>query len=412
MSSLHSAPTHGHPRSGYNTCVFFFLRVEPTESCCQRPKTKKNFKLALTHPAPIPIPLPHSHHATDIENGLMKNQREPGGGAQAAPIRRRRRRKPFVWPWNRYDPPMLPPGWLITVVGWFLHCLIGQGRPLRKHGERTRERSLRYFIYRVDAIAFLQLCGETFQAYVYFESGYPGEAMPHVLAMLAFTSMLFAHATALTAVRYTVPTIFIFGSVVSIIGQIEGWIAVVWLTFRVLHMDFDGFLPGVDHGEANFIVPMPAWSDIITVISLSSCLVQSISGIFLIRTMTVLVIRRVERKAARKLRAKRMALAEAKEAAAGGKGEKKKKRRREKSDGGSSDGSGDGSSDGSGSSGSDDDDAAARARATAAGDGARGGGEETLQSVQAFFHESVLRRRERRRRRARQFVWRDQGGQR
>jgi hypothetical protein len=67
----------------------------------------------------------HTHHTTDIEAGLVN---KPGGAQAAAAAnkkRKRRRRKPFVWPWNRYDPPMLPPAWLITSVGWFLHTLIG-----------------------------------------------------------------------------------------------------------------------------------------------------------------------------------------------------------------------------------------------------------------------------------------------
>jgi hypothetical protein len=152
---------------------------------------------------------------------------------------------------------------------------IGQGRPLRRNGlERIRERELRHFIYRVDAVAFLQLCGEGFQAYVYYEAAAEGEAMPHLLVCLASTSILFAHATALTAVRYTAPNIFIFGTFVSIIGQVEGWIAVIWLGCRVLYIDFDGLLPGGDHGKTKLSLPIPAWADVLAVVSLFICLVR------------------------------------------------------------------------------------------------------------------------------------------
>ena len=282
----------------------------------------------------------------DVEKALVGASEPAGvpGRKRKARLKKPPRRR-FTWPWERYDPPMLPPTWVVTVVGWALHSLVGQGRPLRKDGmERKRERDLRHFLYRVDAIAFLQLCGDSFQAYVYYASGYPGEAMPHLLAMLAFTSILFAHTITLTAIRYTAASVFIVGTVISYVGQVEGWVAVVWLSLRVLHVDFDGWegwLPGIDRSKATFVlVSMPEWTRIITVISLTVCLVWSISGIFMIRDMAMLVIKRLDRKEKRKLRAKRMALKAANEAR-----EEKKTKRRRGSDSGSASSSADSESD-------------------------------------------------------------------
>jgi uncharacterized membrane protein YgcG len=93
-------------------------------------------------------------------------------------------------------------------------------------------------------------------------------------------------------------------------------------------------------------------------------LVWSITGIFQIRRMSVLVIRRLDRKAARKLRAKRMDMAAAKDEAKGGDTTKKsrKKKKKKSADGGSSAESGSSSGSGSGSGGDSDDEDAARAR--------------------------------------------------
>ena len=60
----------------------------------------------------------------------------------------------------------------------------------------TCSATLRHLIYRVDAVAFLQLCIEGFQAYVYYEAAMEGEAAPHLLVCLASTSILFAHGGA------------------------------------------------------------------------------------------------------------------------------------------------------------------------------------------------------------------------